>query len=66
MIRKIASKQQTIPIKQLLKDNSIITDKKTITELLPETLLKKLSRQNSKKEFITIKENAEKHKLYWY
>ena len=28
MIRKIASKQPTIPIKHLSKDNSIITDKK--------------------------------------
>ena len=62
MIRKIAGKQQKIPIKHLSKDNSIITYKKTITELLVETFSKNLSKQNGKKEFITIKEDAEKHK----
>ena len=64
MIRKIADKHQTIPIKHLSKDNSIITDIiKTITELLAETFSKNSSKQNGKKEFITIKEDAEKHKL---
>ena len=62
MIRKIAGKQQTIPIKHLSNDNSIITDKKTIIELLAEAFSKN-SRQNGKREFLTIKEDAEKHKL---
>ena len=62
MIRKITGKQQTIPIKHLSKDKSIITNKNTITELLAETFSKN-PRQNGKKEFITIKEDAEKHKL---
>ena len=62
MIWKITGKQQTIPIKYLSKDNSIVTDKKTITELLVETYSKN-SRQNGKNDFITIKEDAEKHKL---
>ena len=63
MIRKIAGKQRTMPIKYLSKDNYIITDKKTITELLVETFSKNSSKQNGKKEFLTIKEDAEKHEL---
>ena len=46
-----------------LKENFIITDKKTITELPTETFSKNLSKQNDIKEFITIKEDVEKHKL---
>ena len=49
MIKKIAGKQQTIPTKHLSKDNSIITEKKTITELLAETFSKNSSKQNDKK-----------------
>ena len=52
-----------MPIKHLSKDNYIITDKKTITELLVETFSKNSSKQNGKKEFLTIKEDAEKHEL---
>ena len=52
MIRKIAATQQTIPIKYLSKDNSIITDLKTITRLLAETFSKNSLSQNGKKEFI--------------
>ena len=59
---KIAGKQQTISIKHLSKDNSMITDRKTITELITKTFSKN-SRQNGKKEFITIQEDAEKHKI---
>ena len=63
MIRKIAGKHQATLIKQLSKNNFIITDKKNISDLLAETFSRNSSSQNCKPKFITVKQNAEKYKL---
>ena len=63
MIWKIAGKHQAIPIKNLFKNNFIITDKKNIGDLRADTFSQNSSSQNCKLKFITVKQNVKKYKL---
>lgn len=63
MIGKIAGKHQSKPIKHLSKNNCKITTKKEISNQLAETFSQNSSSHGGKQEFLTIKRNAEKHKL---
>ena len=62
MMRKISSKSQSTGIKLLEINSTKITNKIEIANTLAETF-SKISKIEGNKEFQTIKEKAEKHKL---
>ena len=63
MIKGIAGKNNSAPIKHLSSDGIKITDKKDIAGKLAENFSENSSSKNYKKQFQTIKRNAEKCKL---
>ena len=62
MIRKIAGKKQTTPLKHLSVINKKITTKKAIADILAETFSQNSSTQNNQK-FQRIKQYTEKKKI---
>ena len=62
MIRKIAGKKQSTPLKHLSVTNHKITDKKAIADFLAETFFKNFSSQFNT-EFYKIKPTLEKKKI---
>ena len=63
MIRKIYCKNQSTPLKHLIKNNTQVTNIKDIADTLAETFSANSSSTNSNTEFHKYKDKKEKQKL---